>query len=272
MDETNSFAGVKIRKYPMIKETYIGHWRINFKPTIAFILLLQLVYAYVCFNIVPFVENGASVKIKSLVFHVLIFYLHVMIIYEGPGYLPHDYPNHEKGSPTIALCQSHADLAAKTKMKGRTMYVRQERRFVIQHITADMISGTSVGKRNCKLYIWRTLSLLLYLFYIASYTAKSIIGIIYVYNLGMMLLGSIVAFILIVASVISILINFITVLNVVLLNTRSNPDLYNTDFIDDRSVIEHLKDVLGWNVLLWLVPIPAFLGKTDEELYINHGI
>jgi len=159
---------------------FINHWMVHCCPGI-FVIILTIISATIYgFFVIPYLPFS-SILVHTLIFFFAIMFLvsYMMVIIEGPGYLPFYYPMelNDMNDPSakylsgvVSNMEQEAYVKSQPKLK-RAGYFNKAKRYVIRPDHFCGWTGTFIGKRNHKMFfhfnIWGSLYLFSYLILIS---------------------------------------------------------------------------------------------------------
>lgn len=261
------FCGLRLYYYPNVGEYYIGHWRFGVWKVVTFPVFLYMIWWYQRVMVFPCLQEARMVEMISIVGILLITIAHFMITIEGPGYLPFNYKYGQRNGCPLALTRAHLEIALDNKLRERTVFVQSCRRFVISLSCYDSIGDCCIGKRNGKLFFWRSVYVCLFLAYFGFTTADSLYGVVSDYMIGTAAMANVLMTIIALSLSAVNAVIAIGFLNGVLLDKWANPALCDRVYASESTTFDNFKKVFGDNPWTWLLPISAFIGISDEELY-----
>lgn len=300
-DESNQFQIFRSIYYiPLLKRIYIGHFHLSFFSFPVLIFFQFFIFFFVLRFIIPYTPKSPNSTIEialSFIFNFLFLLLICISTFEGPGYLPFDYfidknESYENSHNSLGIAINDKDCAAINSYLNGTIsfdyspslffmyqeppfltrnipkctnFIPSERRFIINPIVFDILTGTWVGQRNAKLFIQAKLySIFSSLFLFRPYFA-SLHNFIHDYSFGYDFSLSLFLFVFLLVRICLQSIICLMVINKMAFSTIVFNQETNIDNLGDA--YKRLKTFLGPHLISWFLPIPTFYKLSNDEVY-----
>ena len=281
-----SFLCCDLNYIPISKQYYLNSWRIRYFPPFIVNFIIWSSYLVFCLIEQKILHLPAIFVFLITLFAILFALSYLMIIYEGPGFLPYYYPlkiTHNPNAPVdylsgvVTTVRQEEYVRSKPKPE-RTDYFSTVKRYVIRPDHFCGWVGQFIGKKNHKLFFLFNLYGVTYITAFLLCTGFSFAMVAKEpsasrIQFGILLLYIILAFFFVAMTssfVVQSIFRFTNNITFFEEMKRQAPINRPHSF---NEAIHNWEDVFGpiqkWYT--WLLPIGAFHGIPDEQLVPNHG-
>jgi hypothetical protein len=247
---------------------YFGSWEIK--------LTIPLLYLFFSLSILIIYENdvkfphsySSNMPICIVVLFILSKLTTALVAIVGPGFLPY-YEGGKEYLPIdfiddnpaswVAIYKKQLRFALDNKPHERCLFVQSEGRFVLRASVYGLISCTTIGANNQKLYVLSLLYTAMYYMTIFYSSINSLAYEEFTYGIDARILRIALIIFLSLVLFAGFITSFFFEIRYAIFNITPL-ELADNNFRYTRSPMKNLSDVFGkW--YLWLIPVPASFGR-----------